>query len=216
MEMLITLFNQGEPPIYINALISAVVLAIIIERSIVLFMYGRLDTDKLVNLIINQVNSGQLDRAIKYANIDHAVCKVLKAGLVRANSSAMEISMAVDVEMQKVQPTIEKRLGALWPLANIATLIGLIGTIMGLIKAFSGLGAVSADQKSAFLAAGISDALGNTAVGLTIAVTCMIGQLILSALAKRLVHQLEIAAVTLENFLILRSKKISLEQDQSK
>jgi len=216
MEILITLFNNGEPPIFINCAVSAIVLAILIERSIVLFMYGRLDTDKLVNLVITQVNSGQLDRAIKYANIDHAVCKVMKAGLVRANNSAMEISMAIDVEMQKVAPSLEKRIGVLFPLANVATLIGLIGTIFGLIKAFSGLGNVSPDQKSAFLAAGISDSLGNTAVGLTIAVTCMASQIALGALSKKLTHQLEVASVTLENFLILRSKKLSLEQDQGK
>jgi biopolymer transport protein ExbB/TolQ len=102
----------------------------------------------------------------------------------------------------RVTPSLEKRIANLWSLANIATLIGLIGTILGLIRSFRALQSISPEQKAAFLARGISEALNNTAVGLTIAVACMIGHLALSGVSKKLVQDLEISAVTLENYLV--------------
>jgi biopolymer transport protein ExbB/TolQ len=126
---------------------------------------------------------------------------------MKIDKGTLEISTAIDEELMRVSPLLEKRIPSLWSLANIATLIGLLGTIYGLIRAFSALAAVSPEQKAAFLARGISEAMNNTAVGLGIAILCMIGHLILSGRSKKMISDLDISAVTFENFLLLHNKK---------
>jgi biopolymer transport protein ExbB/TolQ len=203
MNSLGTLLQHGGLPIYINIVVSVIVIATIVERIIALFMQYRVNTENFLWVILNLIKNNQLERALKYCESTKlAVAKVCRAGLLKANRGAMEISTAIDEELMRVTPSLEKRIANLWALANIATLIGLIGTIFGLIRSFSGLASISPEQKAAFLARGISEALNNTAVGLTIAVTCMIGHLALSGVSKKLVADLEMSAVTLENFLI--------------
>jgi biopolymer transport protein ExbB/TolQ len=83
------------------------------------------------------------------------------------------------------------RVNWLWSIANIATLIGLIGTIIGLIGAFGGLKAIAADKKAEALANGISEAMNNTAFGLTIAVICIFFHLILNNQSVKTVERTE-------------------------
>jgi biopolymer transport protein ExbB/TolQ len=108
------------------------------------------------------------------------------------------------------------RISWLWSLANIATLVGLIGTIVGLIGTFKALGNVPADQKQALLSNGISEAMNNTAFGLTIAVTCIVSHLFLMAYAKRMVEALELNALKLENLLARRSAGVTSALDYEK
>src|SRR6185295_13509817 len=99
---------------------------------------------------------------------------------------------------------LDKRIGALWALANIATLVGLLGTISGLIRSFAAVAHAEAAQKSVLLAAGISEAMYNTALGLGIAVLCMFFHMILNAWAKRIKQDLERTTMRLENLLTLK------------
>ena len=93
----------------------------------------------------------------------------------------------------------------LWTLANIATLIGLLGTIRGLIRAFGAVGSITEPaRKTAFLSAGISEAMWNTFLGLLIAVIAMFFHLILNGMAKRQKHEMEKATMKLENLLTLK------------
>ena len=71
--------------------------------------------------------------------------------------------------MSELMPELEKRVAALWTLANIATLIGLLGTITGLIKAFGAVAHAEASQCAVILSAGISEAMWTTALGLGLA-----------------------------------------------
>ena len=82
-------------------------------------------------------------------------------------------------------PLLKKRIQILWSLANIATLIGLLGTVVGLIRAFGAVAAAKPEERSTLLAKGISEALNNTAMGLGIAVTCIIAHAILASMSKR-------------------------------
>jgi biopolymer transport protein ExbB len=98
-------------------------------------------------------------------------------------------------------PAISKRIAPLWSLANIATLIGLVGTITGLIGTFKALGAASPEMKQLMLTKGISEAMNNTAFGLTIAVACIVAHLMLSSKAKSMIEEIEYNALRLENLL---------------
>jgi biopolymer transport protein ExbB len=132
------------------------------------------------------------------------LAKVVRAGLTSWNNgeaNEVEVSKAVEEAILENAPLVQTRIPWLWSLANIATLVGLIGTIIGLIGTFQSLGNVPADQKQALLSAGISEAMNNTAFGLTIAVTCIIFHLFLTAYAKSMVETVELNALKLENLL---------------
>jgi biopolymer transport protein ExbB/TolQ len=110
----------------------------------------------------------------------------------------------MEERMSEVLPDLEKRIPALWSLANIATLMGLLGTISGLIKAFAAVAFAEPAQRSALLSRGISEAMYNTALGLGIALVCMIAHLVLHGMAKRQKLDLERSTMKLENLLTLR------------
>ena len=117
----------------------------------------------------------------------------------------MEVAKSVEEAILEYTPPIQNRIPWLWSLANIATLVGLLGTITGLITTFQSLGNVPADQKQAILSNGISEAMNNTAFGLGIAVSCIIAHLFLTAYAKRMVETVELSALKLENLLSRRA-----------
>jgi biopolymer transport protein ExbB/TolQ len=207
METLAAILREAGLPIYINLCVSVFVVATIIERIIALFFMYRIDADQFVQTIIKAVRAKEIDKAMKICAASKApVARLCKSGLSQANAGALEISTAIDEELMRVTPLLEKRIASLWSLANIATLIGLLGTIYGLIRAFSALAQISPEQKAAFLARGISEAMNNTAVGLAIAILCMVGHLILSGTSKKMLADLDVSAVTFENFLILRER----------
>ena len=129
------------------------------------------------------------------------VAPMVRAGLTRANRGEIEVAKAIEESILENTPHISARIQWLWSLANVATLFGLIGTIVGLIGTFKSLGNVPADQKQAMLSKGISEAMNNTAFGLAIAVSCIVAHLFLTAYAKRMIETVELNAMKLENLL---------------
>ena len=101
---------------------------------------------------------------------------------------------------------LDKRIGSLWTLANIATLVGLLGTISGLIRAFGALANAAPAQRSALLAAGISEAMWNTAMGLGIAVIAMTFHLVLHGQQKKIKQEMELSTMKLENLLAQKGR----------
>src|SRR5580658_8640210 len=200
-------FKEGGPFMYVNLLSSATALAVIIERTYSLNFRLNLNGGPFMEQITKLVLTGNIDRAIKLCGAapNSALAKVVKAGLSRANRGEIEIARAVEEAILEVTPTLQKRIQALWSLANIATLLGLIGTITGLIAAFRSLGAVAAEQKNLVLSKGISEGMNNTAFGLGIAVSCIIAHLFLTAKAKSMIEEIELYALKLENLLSRRA-----------
>jgi biopolymer transport protein ExbB/TolQ len=149
------------------------------------------------------VLTGNVDRAVKLCGAapNAPLAKVIRAGLTRANRGEIEVAKSIEEAILENNPHISARIQWLWSLANVATLFGLIGTIVGLIGTFKSLGNVPADQKQALLSKGISEAMNNTAFGLGIAVTCIIFHLFLTAYAKRMIETVELNAMKLENLL---------------
>jgi biopolymer transport protein ExbB len=151
------------------------------------------------------VQAGNIDRAIKLCEAEPLpLLQVVKAGLTQVNRGEEAIIAQMDERMSEVLPQLEKRIGVLWSLANIATLIGLLGTISGLIKSFAAVAFAEPAQKSALLSRGISEAMYNTALGLGIAVLCMFFHMVLHGWSKRIKHDLERTQMKLENLLTLK------------
>lgn len=199
---------EGAPFSFINIGVLALALAIIAERFVFILTKYRVNTTEFMGQIRKLVQAGNIDRAIKLCEAAPLpLLQVCKAGLTQVNRGEEAIIAAMDERMSEELPRLEKRIGALWTLANIATLIGLLGTIKGLITAFKAVGEIDdPGEKSKILSAGIAEAMWNTFLGLLIAVICMSAHLVLHGMASKQKTEMEKAATKLENLLTLRPK----------
>ncbi|NLE48517.1 MAG: MotA/TolQ/ExbB proton channel family protein [Sandaracinaceae bacterium] len=199
---------DGAPFSFINMAILAYALAITAERFYFLLTKYRGDSVKIIDQVKKHVQAGSVDRAIKMCDAPFPLLQVVKAGLTQVNKGEEAIIASMDEKMNEVVPELEKRTPSLWTLANLATLVGLLGTIKGLIAAFASVGqpGLDASQKSEMLSAGISEAMWNTFFGLLIAVICMFFHLILNGMTKKNKTALETAATRLENILTLKPR----------
>jgi len=206
MHSLAEFFKEGGPFMVVNLVTSAVAIAIIAERIIALAFKLNLNAGPFMEQVQKLVLSGNVDRAVKLCGAapNAALSKVIRAGLTRANRGEQEVSRALEEAVLEVTPSLGKRIGALWSLANVATLVGLIGTIIGLIGTFKSLEAASPEMKQVMLSRGISEAMNNTAFGLSIAVTCIVAHLMLSSKSKSMIEDIEYNALRLENLLSRR------------
>jgi biopolymer transport protein ExbB len=206
IQSLAEFFREGGPFMLVNLVTCAVAVAIIVERIIALAFKLNLNAPPFMEQVQKLVLSGNVDRAVKLCGAapNAALSRVIRAGLTRANRGEQEVSRALEEAVLEVTPSIGKRIAALWSLANVATLLGLIGTITGLIGTFKSLGAASPEMKQLMLSKGISEAMNNTAFGLTIAVTCIVAHLMLTSKAKAMIEDVEYNALRLENMLSRR------------
>ena len=202
MQGLAEFFEHGGLFMYFNVLSSAATLAVIVERVIYFLGKGSVNARAFLEQIRKLVAANNVDRAVKLCSATEApVARVARAGLSRLNKGEAAVSTAIEEMMAEVTPDLKKRIAILWSIANIATLLGLLGTISGLIKSFAAVGSASPEQRSALLSKGISEAMYNTAFGLGIAVTCMIAHVFLSGVAKKQQNELETFSMKLENML---------------
>ena len=118
----------------------------------------------------------------------------------------MEIQNAIEEATLEVVPMVQKRTSSLQALANIATLLGLLGTIIGLIDAFKALEKATPENRQRLLAAGIALAMNTTAFGLIVAIPTLVCHLILSGTTKKILDEIDMYSVKLENLLVSRGK----------
>ena len=205
-DSIVRFFKEGGPFMYVNIFWMACAIAVVIERIVTLMFRYNLNAEPFMDQITKLVLQGNVDRAVKLCRAapNAPLAKVISAGLTRANRGEMEVAKAVEEALLEYTPPVQARIPWLWSIANIATLVGLLGTITGLITTFQSLGNVPADQKQAILSNGISEAMNNTAFGLGIAVSCIVAHLFLNAYAKKMVDTVELSALKLENLLSRR------------
>jgi biopolymer transport protein ExbB/TolQ len=198
---------DGAPFSFVNIAVLAIVLAIIAERFVFILTKYRVNSQEFMAQIRKLVQAGNIDRAIKLCEAAPLpLLQVVKAGLTQVNRGEEAVIASMEERMSELIPELEKRVAALWTLANIATLIGLLGTISGLIRAFGAVAHAAPAQRAQLLSAGISEAMWNTALGLGIAVLCMIFHLIIHGMVKRIKHDMERSVMKLENLLLLKGR----------
>lgn len=196
-------FNGGGPFMWAILAVLAFAVAVVAERLI--FYYGtcRDRGTRLVADIARNLNNNAMDKAEQAVRQSKApVSVLLRAALERFNAgmNISEIQEGVEEAAIKELPRISERLNYLVLFANIATLLGLLGTIMGLQLAFSSLGTVEASKKAAKLAEGISELMVCTAFGLMVAVPCMIAYTFLHNVQNRLTRDLDESIVKIMNY----------------
>ena len=206
MQAIAEAFDSGGGWMYVIAFTSVVGLGIIVERFIFLFFKYNINANAFMGQIQKLVMANNIDRAIKLCNAapNAALPKVIKAGLTRANKGEMEIANAIEEATLEVVPIVQKRTPTLGGVANVATLLGLLGTIVGLIQAFSALESAAPDQRAQALAKGISVAMNTTAFGLIVAIPCMTAQMFLQAVTTKILNEIDQYSVKLENLLVSR------------
>lgn len=206
MDSVAKFFHDGGNLMYLNVAILVFGLAVVSERLYMMLFRLRVNTKVFMTEVEKLVNAGNFDKAIKLCGSVEgaAVPQVVRAALVNARLGGPAVTAAVEETMLEVQPLVMKRSGILWAIANIATLVGLVGTVFGLIQAFAALSFASPDQKSALLTQGIAHAMNNTAFGLSIALVCIFFHMILSLLTRSVLEGLDHSAVKMENILSRR------------
>lgn len=199
--------RDGAPFSYINVLVFVFVIAIIIDRVVYISTRYKVNAREFMTQIRKLVQAGNVDRAIRLCDAgDFPLLHVVKAGLSQVSKGDDAVIASMEERWSELHPHLEKRIGWLWTLANIATLIGLLGTINGLIKSFGAVGSAAPAQRSAILSQGISEAMWNTLMGLAIAVVCMIFHLWIHSWAKKKKEEMELSTMKLENLIVMKGR----------
>ena len=208
MAHVVQFFSEGDVWMAPIAAISFLVLAIAVERIIFVFFRYNINGAAFFAQIQKLVMANNIDRAIKLCNAaPHAALpRIIKAGLTRANKGEIEIQNAVEEASLEVMPQLTKRAGSLATLASLATLLGLLGTVMGLIEAFRAVAEAPADQKSAILTKSIAVAMNCTAFGLMVGIPALFTHMVLAGIVKKIIDEIDMYSVKLENLLITRGK----------
>ena len=202
MQHIAMFLEQGGFFMYVNLGSSAIAIALILERTIFFLGKGSVNAGAFLEQIRKLVAANNVDRAIKLCSATEApVAKVARAGLTRLSKGEAAVTTAIEETLVDVAPDLKKRIPALWSLANIATLIGLLGTITGLIGAYAAGSKTAAADRANILSGRISEAMNNTWLGLAIAVVCMIAHVFLNGASKKQQHELESFSMKLENLL---------------
>ena len=206
MELIYTIigfFQSGGPFMYPILLVLAVGAAISIERYIYLSVV-RSRNRGMWKRVLPLLEGGKYDAARELVmHSDTAVSRILRYGLNRAvhRGKGEEIQVAMEEGLLEVVPRLEKRTHYLATLANVATLLGLLGTIIGLTEAFSSVAAANPADKANLLSASISIAMNTTAFGLIVAIPLLLIHAFMQTKTLELVDTLEMVTVRLSNLL---------------
>ena len=209
MYGLIRFFQMGGFFMFPILLVLAAGIAIAIERWIHLKRV-RTENSRVWDEVHTVLAMGDLDKARDMVNEDDsAISQMLAMGLARQGAVRRreDIEIAMEERMMEIIPQLEKRTPYLALLSNVATLFGLLGTIMGLITAFAAVASASPAEKAALLAASISEAMNCTAFGLMTAIPLLLLHARLTSTTGQIVNSLEMAAVKALNTIAMFSKR---------
>jgi len=212
-EFIGTAFDKGGVNMYVILITFICLLGLLVERIIVLYFQSNVDKDGFTKVLTRNILSGDLRNALKLCSISKfPLAKILQAGLMKAKDSDVEVQAAMDEAALREMPRIEKRIGYLAMLGNVAVLMGLLGTILGLIRSFGAVANASAAEKATELAKGISEAMYNTAFGLTVAIIAIVSFAFLQSKAQHLSDDINETTVSLLNLITSNRDKFTGEK----
>lgn len=206
---IIQAFQSGDFWMFPIAFAGALSVGFSIERFVRLYLHYGVNGSSFMFEIQKFILADDIEGAIRVCSSkpSAAVPKVLKAGLQRASRDEQQIQNAIDAASLEVIPKLERRLSYLALIANIATLLGLLGTISGLIKSFASIAAGDPAQRQALLSKGISEAMNATAFGLVTAIFTMVMHSILTNKANRILEDIDEFGVKLMDLLSARKHR---------
>mgnify|MGYP001570911876 CR=1 FL=1 len=214
LESMVHSFQVGGTWMAPIAIALAISVAIVLERWVRLFFQYNIDGASFMFEVQKFILANDIDGAIRVCNgaSRAALPKIIKAGLQRSSRDESQIQNAIDAASLEMIPKLERRLNYLALIANIATLLGLLGTIGGLIKSFAAVAMADPAQRQAILASGIAEAMNATFFGLLTAIFTMIMHSILANKATRLLEDIDEFGVKLLDLLSARKFRHSSER----
>ena len=199
--LIVNFFQEGGVFLYFMAALFVVGIAIAVERFVVLTK-ASISNRQLWEKITPCLKAGNLTEAANMADRSGtALGAVLSYGLARTKVTHRrdDLEKAMEEGLLEIIPKLEKRTHFLSSLANVGMLIGLLGTVAGLIAAFGAIATANPAEKASLLAASISVAMNNTAGGLIVAITLLLAHMYLESKTTGLIDSLEIAALKFLN-----------------
>lgn len=203
MMELIKFFQSGGIFMYPIFVVMAIGIAIVIDRFIYLMRTDK-SINKTWNAIIPMLRANDFVRARKVLDSsENPMARVLSYGFARLgpNAKREQLESAMEEGVMEVMPQLAERTHYLAMLANVATLLGLLGTIVGLIQAFTAVATANPAEKADLLSGSISVAMNTTAFGLVVAIPLLLFHSFLSTKTGRLVDTIEMAAVKCANLM---------------
>ena len=206
-------FSSGGLFMFPILLVFAVGLGIAIERYVTLSMVTN-KNQQVWEKVQPMLTNGEFDEARKLTGEDEStISQVLNMGLSLQGAVRRreDIEIAMEESMMEIVPRLEKRTPYVALASSIATLLGLLGTIMGLIQAFTAVANANPAEKADLLSASISVAMNTTAFGLMVAIPLLIIHSILTSKTGDIVDSLEMATVKALNVFSRRAKRAAQE-----
>lgn len=211
-ETIATLFHRGGPlvmsSIFLVLVISA---AIVIERCYRYWMqYDLSNTEGFMTAVQKMIMNNSIENAIRLCQkarpklLPYVISEVLK----RANDTVEEMELATEQASLTVVPKVNKMISTLGTMANVATLLGLLGTIFGLMKSFGAAATATGAQKQSILAEGIAEALTATSFGLGTALLCILTHGLLSIKQQSILAKITENSAKMIDVLYTRKLKI--------
>lgn len=200
-DVIVNFFKQGGFFLYPIALIWIIGLVIAVERFVYLMKAGS-GNKRLWAQVQPLFEQGRFAEAMEITKgSDASLSQVLHYGMSRIETARRrdDIEKAMEESLIEVIPNLERRTHYLSALANIVMLMGLFGTVLGLINAFAAVAQANPAEKASLLSASISVAMNNTALGLLSAITLLLLHLFLETRTTTIVDSLEVATVKFLN-----------------
>lgn len=201
---IIKFFQSGGGFMYPILIVMAIGLAIAIERFIYLSR-AKKSVQILWRTVIPMLKANDFSRAKQViSEAKGPLASVLAYGFSRFKPEIKResIEAAMEEGVMEVTPELEERTHYLATLANVATLLGLLGTIIGLIQAFTAVAAADPAEKANLLSGSISVAMNTTAFGLVVAIPLLLMHSLLATRTTKLVDTIEMAAVKCSNLMV--------------
>jgi len=212
--MVVRFFEAGGPFMFPILLVAAVGAAITIERYVTLTLV-KAKNQNVWSQVQPALVSGDFDKAREMTSKgDSAIAQLLSIGLARQGAVRRreDIEIAMDEGMIEITPQLEKRTHYLATFANLATLLGLLGTVSGLIHAFAAVASANPVDKANLLSASISEAMNCTAFGLMTAVPIVFAHAFLQTKTSEVIASLEMAFVKFLN--VLTDRQVAQTQSR--
>lgn len=215
INTLLRFFQNGGSFMYPIAIVLFIGLAVAVERWLFLSLAkasNRKAFDKILPLLKKQDYKGIMSQA---KTSDAPIARIIASGVARMAQSPRrdDIELAMEEGILEAVPRIEKRTAYLATLANIATLLGLLGTIIGLIAAFTAVANADPTEKATLLSQSISVAMNTTAFGLMSAIPLLLFHAMLQTKTTEIIDSLEMAGVKCLNLMSQATFAKSRSQD---
>jgi biopolymer transport protein ExbB len=207
MDTIVRFFQGGGEFMYPILVVLVIGVAIAVERYVVLTTTA-FRNRSLWNEVAPLLQKGDFRKAVQITSSSgSAVGQIMSYGLARLSTakSRDDIEKAMEESLMDVVPRLEKRTHYIATFANLSTLLGLLGTVIGLINAFGAVATVNPAEKANLLSASISVAMNCTAFGLMTAVPLLVIHAVLQTKTTELIDSLEMASVKFLNSVTERS-----------